>query len=314
MVPPKESFDFESKARSDHNAPMPDEPSPAPTIAIPGPAQLGEGPVWDDRSGELLWVDISGRQIHRWSPITGASTSLATEGDVGAVVLCSDGGMIVAVECELWRVSVAGDWTLLAAVEPKPGVRFNDCRADPRGRLWAGTLHRDREHGQAALYRLEPGGELTLVLPERTISNGIGWSPDGNTMYYIDSTTWRLVAYDYDLDTGDLGEEIIFAVIDPEDGLPDGLTVDAEGGVWVCLFGGAKIRRYGPDGSLDKEIALPLTNPTCPAFGGADLRTMYITTARHRLTAEQLDREPNAGAVLQLDVGVAGVLPYRFAG
>jgi sugar lactone lactonase YvrE len=211
-------------------------------------------------------------------------------------------------------VSVAGDWTLLAAVEPKPGVRFNDCRADPRGRLWAGTLHRDRKHGQAALYRLEPGGELTLVLPERTISNGIGWSPDGNTMYYIDSTTWRLVAYDYDLDTGDLGEEIIFAVIDPEDGLPDGLTVDAEGGVWVCLFGGAKIRRYGPDGSLDKEIALPLTNPTCPAFGGADLRTMYITTARHRLTAEQLDREPNAGAVLQLDVGVAGVLPHRFAG
>lgn len=293
---------------------MSDEPSSATTIAVQGPAQLGEGPVWDNSSGELLWVDISGRRIHRWDPITGASTSLATEGDVGAVVLCRDGGMIVAVECELWKVSVAGEWTLLASVEPKPGVRFNDCRADPRGRLWAGTLHRDREQGQAALYRLDPGGQLTLVLPQRTISNGIGWSPDGETMYYIDSTTWRVVAYDYDLNSGNLGRASVFAEIDPADGLPDGLTVDSEGGVWVCLFGGAKVRCYRPDGVLDRQIALPLTNPTCPAFGGLELRTMYITTARHRLTAEQLEREPNAGAVLQLDVGVGGVLPHRFAG
>jgi len=270
--------------------------------------------VWDDRTDELVWVDISGRLIHRWSPTTGRSTSLATAGDAGAVVLCEDGGMMVAVECELWRVSNADEWTLIAAVDPKPGVRFNDCRADPRGRLWAGTLHRDREPRQAALYRLNPGGELTLVLPERTISNGIGWSPDGETMYYIDSTTQRVVSYDYDLDNGELGGRSDFAAIDPADGLPDGLTVDADGGVWVCLFGGAKIRRYRPDGELDREIALPLTNPTCPAFGGADLRTMYITTARHRLTAEQLERQPDAGSLLQLDVGRAGRPVHRFAG
>lgn len=293
---------------------MPNKRFTTATIAVPGPDQLGEGPVWDDRSGELVWVDISGRLIHRWNPVTDTTTSVTTEADVGAVVLCEDGAMVVALECELWRVGVDGRRTLLGDVEPKPGVRFNDCRADPRGRLWAGTLHRDRAAGVAALYRLDPGGELELVVPDRTISNGIGWSPDGGTMYYIDSTAQRVVSYEYDLDSGGLGQQAIFTEVDPSAGLPDGLTVDAEGGVWVCLFSGAKVRRYSVDGALDQEIALPLTNPTCPGFGGADLHTMYITTARHRLTAEQLEREPNAGAVLQLDVGVAGLPAYRFAG
>jgi sugar lactone lactonase YvrE len=175
-------------------------------------------------------------------------------------------------------------------------------------------LHREQQHGAAALYRLDPGGELSLVVPDRTISNGIGWSPDGTTMYYIDSTTQKVVSYAYDLDTGNLGEQTTLAEIDAADGAPDGLAVDAEGGVWVCLFAGAQVRRYRPDGVLDREIGLPLTNPTCPGFGGADLRTLYITTARHRLTDDQLAREPNAGAVLQLDVGVAGLPTNRFAG
>jgi sugar lactone lactonase YvrE len=284
------------------------------SIAGPSPDQLGEGPVWDDRTRELVWIDISRHLIHRWNPVTAASSSLPTAGDVGAVVLCKDGAMMVAVECTLWRVTDQGEWMELASVEPKPGVRFNDCRADPGGRLWAGTLHRDRSHGAAALYRLDPGGDLTLMLPNRTISNGIGWSLDERTMYYIDSTTQRVASFDYDVDTGDIGSESVFAEIDPADGLPDGLTVDAEGGVWVCLFSGAKVRRYRPDGELDQEIDLPLTNPTCPGFGGSDLRTLYITTARHRLTDEQLAREPNAGSLLQLDPGVAGLPPYRFAG
>jgi sugar lactone lactonase YvrE len=293
---------------------MPNKPSSAASVAVLGPDQLGEGPVWDDRTGELIRVDISGRLVHRWNPTTGESSSFATQGDVGAVVLCQDDGLVIAVECELWRVDAAGEMTLLADVEPTPGVRFNDCRADPRGRLWAGTLHRDREHGMAALYRLDPDGEMIAVLPERTISNGIGWSSDGATMYYIDSPTQRVVAFAYDLDSGRLGDQRVFAEIEPTDGSPDGLTVDAEGGVWVCLFGGGRIRRYRSDGLLDQEIILPLTNPTCPAFGGQDLRTLYVTTARHRLTDEQLAREPLAGALLQLDVGVAGRLTNRFAG
>ncbi len=293
---------------------MPNKPPRAVSIAVLGPDQLGEGPVWDDRNGVLVRVDISGRLVHRWNPTTGEASSAATHGDVGAVVLCEDGGRVLAIECELWRVDAAGKMTLLADVETKPGVRFNDCRADPRGRLWAGTLHRDREHGQAALYRLDPENVMTMVLPERTISNGIGWSPDGTTMYYIDSTTQQIVQFAYDLDSAQLGEQQVFADIDPTDGLPDGLTVDAEGGVWVCLFGGGRLRRYQPDGSLEEEIVLPLTNPTCPGFGGSDLRTLYVTTARHRLSDEQLAREPLAGAVLQLVPGVAGLPVNRYAG
>ncbi len=291
---------------------MVDKPSISASVAVLGPDYLGEGPVWDERRGELVRVDISGRLVHRWNPSTGEATSFATPGDVGAVVLCEDGALLVAVECELWKVDDTGAWTWLAEVEDEPGVRFNDCRADPRGRLWAGTIH--RKPGQAGLYRLDPGSQLTLVLPERTISNGIGWSLDGSTMYYIDSMTQRIAEFDYDVATGRLGDQRVFAGIEPVDGLPDGLVVDAEGGVWVCLFGGGRIRRYLPNGVLDREIELPLTNPTCPAFGCADLRTLYITTARHRLSAEQLIREPLAGAVLQLDVGVAGLPPYRFAG
>jgi sugar lactone lactonase YvrE len=291
---------------------MPNKPSPDVSIAVLGPDHLGEGPVWDDRTGELVWVDISGRLVHRWNPSTDVASLFPTAGDVGAVVLCEDGGHLLAIECELWRVDAAGQMTLLADVEAKPGVRFNDCRADPRGRLWAGTLHRDREHGAAALYRLDPGDEMTIVLPERTISNGIGWSLDGTTMYYIDSITQQVAAFAYDLDSAELGERQLFAEIDATDGLPDGLAVDAEGGVWVCLFGGGRLRRYAPDGSLDREIVLPLTNPTCPGFGGTDLRTLYVTTARHRLSEEQLAREPLAGALLQLDVGVAGLPANRF--
>ena len=153
---------------------------------------------------------------------------------------------------------------------------------------------------------------MTIVLPERTISNGIGWSLDGTTMYYIDSITQQVAAFAYDLDSAEVGERQLFAEIDATDGLPDGLAVDAEGGVWVCLFGGGRLRRYAPDGSLDREIVLPLTNPTCPGFGGTDLRTLYVTTARHRLSEEQLAREPLAGALLQLDVGVAGLPANRF--
>ena len=293
---------------------MADKPPTTATIAVFAADQLGEGPVWDDRRGELVRVDISGRLVHRWNPSTNETASFTTPGDVGAVVLCEDGTLLLAVECELWRVDGTGQWTWIAEVEGAPGVRFNDCRADPRGRLWAGTLHRQRQHGAAALYRLDPGGELTVVVPERTISNGIGWSPDATTMYYIDSLTQQIVAFEYDANTGSLGEQRVFADVDPADGLPDGLTVDADGGVWVCLFGGGRILRYRPDGALDADVVLPLTNPTCPAFGGKDLRTLYITTARHRLSPEQLDREPLAGAVLQLDAEVAGLPTNRFAG
>ena len=279
---------------------------------------LGEGLRWDVRREELLAVDILAGCVYRGRVADDGGVSLIREyevpGTVGAVApVHGDDGWLLAAGRGFVHLSQDGSVHTIAEVAPE-GTRMNDGACDPRGRFWAGTLADDFRPGAGALYRLERDGRIEVMLEELTISNGIGWSPDGGSMYYIDSTTQRVVEYDYDLETGELGAQSVFADIETTDGLPDGLTVDADGGVWVCLFGGGRIRRYRPDGSLDREIVLPLTNPTCPAFGGADLGTLYITTARHRLTEDQLAREPLAGAVLQLRPGELGVAPYRFSG
>jgi sugar lactone lactonase YvrE len=222
------------------------------------------------------------------------------------------GGLVLAVDRELVVLDREGTGRTVAAVEPdRPGNRFNDCRADPRGILWAGTMARDRAPGSAALYRLSPDGALEVAIAGTTISNGIGWSRDGATMYFVDSTTQRIDAFDFD---GTLSARRPFAAIDPADGLPDGLAVDADDGVWICLFGGGALHRYDAAGRLDAVVPLPVTNPTCPAFGGPGLRTLYVTSARHKLTPAQLAAEPLAGALLALDPGVSGLPVNRFAG
>ena len=259
-------------------------------------------------------VDISRGLVHRWRPASGAVETLAVEGEVGAAVLRAGGGLLLAIGHELVLHDPNGGRRVIAAVErDRPDNRFNDCRADPQGRLWAGTMSRSRTPGAAALYVLEPDGRLAVAVSRTTISNGIGWSADGRRMYFIDSTTQRIDVFDFDGSTGAISDRRPFAAIDPADGLPDGLAVDAEDGVWVCLFGGAALRRYGPDGRLDAVVALPVTNPTCPAFGGPGLRTLYVTSARHKLTPAQLAAEPLAGALLALDPGVAGLPAHRFA-
>jgi sugar lactone lactonase YvrE len=147
-----------------------------------------------------------------------------------------------------------------------------------------------------------------------TLSNGIGWSPDWTLMYFIDSTTQQLDVFDFDLTAGTLANRRQLAKIDDHDGMPDGLAVDAEGGIWVCLFRGGAIRRYEPDGALSAVIPLPVTDPTCPAFGGPELRTLYVTTARHMLSRDEQEREPLAGMVLSFEPGVAGMPAQPFAG
>jgi sugar lactone lactonase YvrE len=286
-------------------------------VALRAGDQLGEGPVWDDRTRELLRVDITAGLAHAWDPASHRVRTHAFDGDVSAVVPRADApGWIVAVGRRLLLCEESPDTARpLATVEPdRPGNRFNDCRCDPQGRLWAGTMSKTREPGVAALYRLSPGGEPERVIAGTTISNGLGWSPAGDRMYFVDSTTQRVDVLDFDAATGAVSGRRALVEIDPRDGLPDGMAIDAEGGIWVCLFGGAAVRRYSPEGVLDAAIALPTTNPTCPAFGGADLRTLYVTTARHRLSPEQLADEPNAGDVLALDPGVRGMPAYRFGG
>lgn len=277
--------------------------------------ELGEGPHWDEVAGELLHVDITAGQLHGWEPAAGRQWTLAVGGEVGAAISRAHGGLLLAVDRALVLRDADGSQRTLASVEPAHEQnRFNDCRCDATGRLWAGTMSRARTPGTAALYRLDPGGELERALGGTTISNGIGWSPDGQTMYFVDSTTQRIDALDFELTTGQIADRRPFAEIDAADGLPDGLAVDAEGGVWVCLFGGGAIRRYDADGTLDAVVPLPVTNPTCPAFGGPERATLFVTSARHRLTAEQIAREPLAGALLTLDPGVSGLPRHRFRG
>jgi sugar lactone lactonase YvrE len=273
---------------------------------LPSEDDLGEGPFWDERREELLRVDITRGRVHGWSPATGRCWARQHDGEVSAVVPRAGGeGWVIAAGHRLVR----DDGTVLArAEEHLPSNRFNDCKCDSRGRLWAGTMSKQRVPGAAALYRLQAGGELECVVAETTISNGLGWSPADDLMYFVDSTTQRIDVFDFDADSGTIANRRPFAQIDAADGLPDGLTIDAEGGVWLCLFGGGVVRRYGADGSLAAEIALPVTHPTSLAFGGPGLRTLYVTSAR-RVAGEAL-----AGAVLALDAQVAGLPGNRFGG
>jgi sugar lactone lactonase YvrE len=277
--------------------------------------QLGEGPVWDERKGVLLRVDIARGRVLSLHNHGEASGTLEVGGEVSAAVPRAVGGVVVAIGHEIVALDKHGSRETLAIVEHTlDDNRFNDCRCDPQGRLWAGTMSKTRTPWRAALYRLVAGEPIETVIEPTTLSNGIGWNPAGDRMYFIDSVTQRVDVFDFDSGTGSVSQRRLFAAIPPEAGLPDGLTVDSEGGVWVCLFGGGGIRRFDDRGVLDTEIRLPVTNPTCPTFGGPGLATLYITSARHKLSPAQLSAEPLAGAVLALEPGVTGQPANRFAG
>jgi sugar lactone lactonase YvrE len=281
---------------------------PTVEIVAEGRDLLGECPVWLPEAGLLQRVDITGSAIVRLDVASGHEVRYATDGHVGFALPAAGGELLAGVGRRLVRLAALGAPGEVVA-EVEPGVtenRFNDAALDPTGRLWAGTMSTVRTRGAAALYRVSPAGAVERTIAGATISNGLDWNADFSVMYYIDSTTQRIDAIAFDLDRGRLGARRPFAAIDPRDGLPDGLTVDAEGGVWLALFGGGAIRRYLPDGSLDAEIRLPVTNPTSLAFGGTDLSDLYVTSAKHRLTPEQLAGEPLAGSVLRLRPGVRG--------
>jgi len=279
-----------------------------------GTDQLGEGPVWLAAERQLLRVDIEARAIVLRCIAAANERRRRFDARVGFAVPASAGGWIAGVGRELRRLpSLEARAEVLAAVEiGMTENRFNDAACDARGRLWAGTMSTVRQSGAGALYRFLPDGEVTAALPGATISNGLDWNLDATRLYYVDSTTQRIDAIDFDLDRGRLGARRAFVAIDPDDGLPDGLAVDAEGGVWIALFGGGAVRRYLPDGRLDAEIRVPVTNPTSLAFGGRELTELYVTSAKHRLSAAQLEREPLAGSLLRLHPGVAGRATHRF--
>ena len=210
-------------------------------------AHLGEGPHWDADTGELLHVDITKGVVHGWDPEDARSWQLPLGGEVSAAIPRASGGLLLAMGHDLVLRDPGGEHHVVASVEADlDHTRFNDCRCDTGGRLWAGTMSRDRLPGTAALYRLNAGQEIERVVSGTTISNGLGWSPGGERMYFIDSTTQAIDVFDYDVSTGVPSERRVLARVDRADGLPDGLTVDVEGGIWVCLLAEGRCADTGP--------------------------------------------------------------------
>ncbi len=281
---------------------------------------LGESPFWHPGEGALYWVDIPGRALHRWHPAAGhRAWPLPTE--PGCVAPALDGTLRLAMRDGLWRFDPArGTRERIAAAPYDPATqRFNDGKADPQGRLWVGTYAEGGRSGTAALYRFARG-RLERMAGDASASNGLAWSPDGRTMYWSDTRAHTVRAFDFDAAEGTLAHPRVFAAFAPRDpgqplaaygGRPDGAAVDAEGGYWVAMFEGARLLRLAADGAVVAEVALPVRCPTMPCFGGPDLKTLYVTTARHGRPDDELAREPWAGRVLRLRVDVPG-LPVNF--
>jgi sugar lactone lactonase YvrE len=280
---------------------------------------LSEGPRWHEEAAELLWVDILGAKFHRGSIATDGSldtlTSVAIDRHIGAVAPAVGGGYVLAAGTGFLIVDPAGSISELAQPEAgRSDVRMNDGACDPQGRFWAGTMAYDESPGAGVLYRLELDGRCTRVLTGLTVSNGIGWSPDGATMYLADSGTRRVEAFDFDGGTGDISGRRALVHMEQPGVVPDGLTVDEEGGIWVAVWGGGAIQRYAADGSLLATVRLPVERPTSCAFGGPDRATLFVTTARAGLDEIALARQPDAGHVFRIDgLDVRGMpcAPYR---
>ena len=283
-------------------------------LLVDARAMLGEGPVWDARIGRIAWVDIMARRLHLTAP-DGETRTIDLPGPVSCVVPRTSGGWLAALADGFWAVAADGSSERLVDVQSdRLDLRFNDGKCDPQGRFWAGTMALDHRPGAGALYRLDPDLTVHRMMEATTISNGLDWSVDGRTMYYVDTPTRRIDTFSFDPASGAIADRQLFVTIDPADGSPDGLTVDAEGGVWVALWDGSRVRRYLPDGTIEREIRLPVSEVTCPVFGGPDLDELYITTAWELLTEAQHALEPLAGGLFRTRPGVRGRAPTAFAG
>ncbi|WP_063737055.1 SMP-30/gluconolactonase/LRE family protein [Streptomyces sp. RTd22] len=278
-------------------------------VAVRATAELGEGPTWDATAGRLIWVDILSARVHTYDPATGRSATLATEQHVGAAKPRAGGGLVVNLRDGVGLYDSVEGFRWLVR-DPVPGRRGNDAAVAPDGSLWAGTMRYDEAAGGGTLSRIGSDGSAAEILPDVAVSNGTGWSPDGRLMYYVDSPTRRVDVFDVTEEGGVAGRRPL-AHIEDGAGFPDGLCVDADGCVWVALWDGAAIRRYTPDGTLDRVIRLPFPRPTACAFGGAGLSDLYVSSARVGLGAAA---PPLAGSVLVIPDAGRGLAQPAFAG
>ena len=279
-------------------------------------AILGEGPSWDSAAGLLYWVDLKRPAILRWDPRQGQTGLWPLKRPVGFAAPAKSGRLIFADSEGLAFLDLESGETerLIDPESHLPGNRFNDGKVDRSGRVWAGTMDDNCVEPTGSLYRLDPDKSLHRMDTGFICSNGIGWSPDNRIMYFTDSKIRTIWTYEFDAATGNLGERRVFATLSSDDGMPDGLTVDSEGFVWSAIWDGWRVIRFAPDGSIDREVKMPVQRPSSCMFGGSDLRTLYITSACVELQWSDLKNGPLAGSLFALEPGVAGLPEVPFAG
>jgi sugar lactone lactonase YvrE/DNA-binding IclR family transcriptional regulator len=276
---------------------------------LPWGAQLGEAPVWMAQEKRLYWVDMLEPGIHRFDPSTGRNESCALGKLVSAILPADDGSLFVASQDGIETLDfTTGQFS--SYVNPEPGMsenRLNDAKVDPHGAIWVGSMRLDASKPEGCLYRITSASDVRRMETGITVSNGIGWSPDGSTLYFVDTAPGLILAYDIEGPSKELRNRRIFAKIPDDSGRPDGLTIDADGGVWCAIWDGWRVDRYLPNGKLDFSVPMPVPRPTSVAFGGADLSTLYITSARIRLPASTLAEAPLSGGLFSCRPGQKGL-------
>jgi sugar lactone lactonase YvrE len=280
-------------------------------------AVLGEGLRWDGRRDELLAVDILAGRVYRGRVDDDGDLSLVrayqVTGTVGAVVpVQGEEGWLLCAGRGFVHLSPEGVVRQMAEIAPI-GTRMNDGACDPQGRFWAGTLADDFRPGGGSLYRLDGDGNVERILADLTISNGLGWSPDGATMYLVDSGPGVVHAFQFDAETGTISNGAQLVTVSKEIGTPDGLTVDRDGDIWVAIYGGGQVHRYSPDGSLREQLRLPAAQCTSCAFAGRNLNWLYVTTATEGWSDDQRRADPAAGLVYRFATDAIGrpATPFR---
>jgi sugar lactone lactonase YvrE len=285
-------------------------------VALDIRAELGECPVWSVEEQALYFVDIKGRALHRFDPATGEHRAMAMPEEIGCCAFVKGGGFIAGFRSGLWLLDREGRPGAKLADNPEDQrtSRFNDGRIDPAGRLLAGTIDEPKAGGNAHLYRYDRRGLVALAGGLLT-SNGVAFSPDGRFLYHSDTPTFTVWRYAYDPATGEATDKTLFVRLDPTDtdrGRPDGAAVDQEGCYWTALFEGGRIQRYSPDGRLLAEYPVPARCPTMVCFGGPDLKTLYVTSARTGRSDEELAELPHSGSLFAMRVDVPGLPESKF--
>jgi sugar lactone lactonase YvrE len=282
-------------------------------VVVRARADVGESPVWDDRAGKLMWVDMTTGDFFAFDPSSGLNTELGSFDFLGAAILGRDGRYVLARRDGLY--SLYDTPQCLVAIDESDDTRFlNDAVCDSRGRMFLASATDQEIPGSGCVYRVDPNLSLHVVISGTTLANGMGFSPDETVFYAVDSRRLRVTVFDYDRDTGTLSHERVFVETPEAAGLPDGLTVDRDGGVWVAYWGGSTLRYYRPDGTLERVVNFPVSQISSCGFGGACLTDLYVTSARAGLASSTLADEPLAGSLFRVSVEVPGLRVERFGG